>query len=125
MDLLRRLLSFSPEQRITVEEALTHPYVAAFHNAKNETTLPHPIKVQINDNHKLTIKDYRDALYQCIQKAQTPIALPQRKQPPGALEEATETMKVNNYMSKPTSTTTSTSKSNLVVVPQRKPSSMT
>jgi len=68
MDLLRRLLSFSPDQRITVEEALAHPYVAAFHNSKNESVLQRPITVQINDNHKLTIKDYRDALYQYIQK---------------------------------------------------------
>lgn len=63
MDLLRRLLSFSPEERITVEEALDHPYVAQFHDRNKEIGMSNPIRVQINDNRKLTIKDYRDALY--------------------------------------------------------------
>jgi mitogen-activated protein kinase 15 len=63
MDLLRRLLAFSPEERMTVEEALEHPYVAQFHDKNKESTMAHPIRVQINDNRKLTIKDYRDALY--------------------------------------------------------------
>lgn len=68
MDLLRKLLTFSPDQRITVEEALAHPYVAAFHNEKSELNIARPIKVSINDNRKLTIKDYRDTLYQYIAK---------------------------------------------------------
>lgn len=68
MDLLRKLLSFSPEERITVEQALAHPYVAAFHNEKSELVIARPVKVQINDNKKLTIKDYRDTLYQYIAK---------------------------------------------------------
>ncbi|KAM3134463.1 Protein kinase domain [Paramecium bursaria] len=67
MDLMRRLLSFNPEQRITVEQALKHPYVAAFHNETQEITTK-PIIVPMNDNQKFSIKDYRDALYAEINK---------------------------------------------------------
>lgn len=32
LDLLRKLLVFNPHNRITVEEALRHPYLKDFHN---------------------------------------------------------------------------------------------
>ncbi len=32
LDLIRKLLVFNPHQRITVEEALRHPYLKDFHN---------------------------------------------------------------------------------------------
>lgn len=36
LDLLERLLSFDPAQRITVEEALAHPYLEAYHDIEDE-----------------------------------------------------------------------------------------
>ena len=36
MDLLEKLLKFDPEQRITVEEALRHPYVEQYHDPDDE-----------------------------------------------------------------------------------------
>lgn len=45
MDLLRRLLTFSPDDRITVEDALKHPYVSAFHDEKKETVKGYAIRV--------------------------------------------------------------------------------
>ncbi|AFR95321.1 mitogen-activated protein kinase CPK1 [Cryptococcus neoformans C23] len=38
VDLLKRTLTFSPSKRITVEEALTHPYVEAYHDPHDEPT---------------------------------------------------------------------------------------
>ncbi|KAK9464038.1 mitogen-activated protein kinase [Lipomyces oligophaga] len=38
VDLLEKLLTFSPNKRITVEEALKHPYVAAYHDPEDEPT---------------------------------------------------------------------------------------
>ncbi|RUS15899.1 kinase-like domain-containing protein, partial [Endogone sp. FLAS-F59071] len=36
LDLLERLLTFDPAARITVEEALEHPYLALFHDPEDE-----------------------------------------------------------------------------------------
>ena len=36
VDLVSKLLVFSPEKRLTAEEAILHPYVARFHCAEDE-----------------------------------------------------------------------------------------
>lgn len=40
IDLLERLLTFDPSRRITVEEALVHPYLEAYHDPNDEPTHP-------------------------------------------------------------------------------------
>ncbi|CAK87643.1 unnamed protein product (macronuclear) [Paramecium tetraurelia] len=67
LDLIRRLLSFNPSQRISVEEALKHPYVGAFHHNNQEGTT-NPIIISMDDNKKFSIKEYREALYLQISK---------------------------------------------------------
>mmetsp|Transcript_27662 Transcript_27662/g.33582 ORF Transcript_27662/g.33582 Transcript_27662/m.33582 type:complete len:372 (+) Transcript_27662:400-1515(+) len=67
-DLLRRLLQFNPNKRITAEEALRHPYVAQFHNPADEPTCDHTVMIPINDNTKYSIAEYRDKLYSEIVK---------------------------------------------------------
>ncbi|KAL6045734.1 MAP kinase [Balamuthia mandrillaris] len=68
LDLLRRLLHFNPEKRISAEEALKHPYVAQFHNPEEELICKEPIKIPKDDNHKYSIDEYRTRLYQDIQE---------------------------------------------------------
>ena len=36
LNLLEKLLAFDPVERITVEEALSHEYLAAYHDADDE-----------------------------------------------------------------------------------------
>lgn len=36
IDLLNKLLEFDPSRRITVEEALGHPYLSAYHDEDDE-----------------------------------------------------------------------------------------
>lgn len=38
LDLLERLLAFNPVKRITVEEALKHPYLEPYHDPDDEPT---------------------------------------------------------------------------------------
>jgi serine/threonine protein kinase len=38
IDLLKKLLTFDPEKRITVTEALAHPYLADLHLEEDEPT---------------------------------------------------------------------------------------
>lgn len=66
LDLMSKLLMFSPHDRPTVEEALAHPYVKQFHNAENEPRASKSIRICINDNRKLSISEYRDQLYKDI-----------------------------------------------------------
>ncbi|KAI6707700.1 hypothetical protein NL676_010662 [Syzygium grande] len=41
-DLLERMLVFDPIRRITVEEALCHPYLAPLHDINEEPVCPTP-----------------------------------------------------------------------------------
>ena len=66
LDLLRQLLQFDPNKRITTEGSLNHPYVAAFHNEEEEIVCEKVIKISIDDDHKFSIAEYRDVLYQQI-----------------------------------------------------------
>lgn len=68
IDLLKKLLVFNPKNRLTVEEALKHPYVADFHSPEEELVRDKPIEVTMDDNKKFSIKEYRDALYNDISK---------------------------------------------------------
>jgi len=36
LDLFRGLIKYNPEERLTVEEVLKHPYFRQFHNIKEE-----------------------------------------------------------------------------------------
>lgn len=52
-DLLKKLLVFDPEKRLTAAEALRHPYVANFHDPANEPRCSRPVTIPINDNEKV------------------------------------------------------------------------
>lgn len=55
----RKLLVFNPHKRLSVQEALRHPYVAQFHDADNEPACPKIIVLPISDNTKYTVQEYR------------------------------------------------------------------
>jgi mitogen-activated protein kinase 15 len=66
LDLLRQSLQFNPEKRITAEQALEHPYVEQFHDLALEPACEFIIQIAISDDTKLSIKEYRDALYKDV-----------------------------------------------------------
>jgi mitogen-activated protein kinase 15 len=67
LDLLRRCLKFNPSKRMTADEALSHPYVAQFHNDTEEPQYPTPpIRIALDDNTKFSVAEYRDRLYKEI-----------------------------------------------------------
>jgi mitogen-activated protein kinase 15 len=68
IDLMNRLLKFNPADRLTVEEALEHSYVAQFHNIDNEPICKKIITIPIDDNKKFSIKEYRLKIYSDIHK---------------------------------------------------------
>lgn len=66
LDLLRKCLAFNPTKRITAEQSLEHPYVAQFHNPDEEPACEREIRITIDDDHKFSIQDYRNTLYQDV-----------------------------------------------------------
>jgi mitogen-activated protein kinase 15 len=69
IDLMTKLLEFNPVKRIKVEDALAHPYFAAFRaNGINEPSCPKPVEIPINDNQKFSVSAYRDMLYEHIRE---------------------------------------------------------
>jgi len=68
LDLIRKCLQFNPANRITMDEAVQHPYLAQFHNAANEPIASRPVQIMIDDNKKYAAADYRERLYREIAK---------------------------------------------------------
>ena len=68
IDLMKNLLHFNPNKRLTAEEALRHPYVSQFHNPDEEPNCTKKIFIPIDDNQKFSIREYRNKLYSDIHK---------------------------------------------------------
>jgi len=65
LDLLEKLLVFNPVKRITVEEALKHPYLEQYHDPEDEPTVP-PIPEDFFEFDKRKEAMGKDALKQLI-----------------------------------------------------------
>lgn len=68
IDFLRKCLEFNPQKRISVEEALAHPLVSQFRCEEEELVCQEAIVVPIPDNQKLSLAEYRNAIYADILK---------------------------------------------------------
>lgn len=66
VELIRKLLIYKPEKRLSVEDVLNHSFFSQFHNEINEITCDRKIILPIDDSNKLSLKEYRDAIYECI-----------------------------------------------------------
>ena len=66
IDLMKKCLQFNPSKRPSAKDILAHPYVAKFHDEKNEPRAPKPITIPVQDNKKYTNNEYRDMLYKEI-----------------------------------------------------------
>ena len=61
---------FNPNLRLTVDQALRHPYVAKFINQEEEIVLNKLVSIPMDENTKYSIKDYREMLYKEIAEKQ-------------------------------------------------------
>lgn len=68
IDFLKKTLEFNPDKRLTVEEALRHPLVEQFRSEDEEVICKEPIVIPIPDDQKLSLAEYRNAIYSDILK---------------------------------------------------------
>jgi len=68
IDMMKKLLAFNPNKRMSVEEALRHPFVEQFHDESDEPRCTKSLKLKIDDNKRLQTADYRDMLYEEVQR---------------------------------------------------------
>uniref|UniRef100_A0A8C5TGE4 Protein kinase domain-containing protein n=1 Tax=Malurus cyaneus samueli TaxID=2593467 RepID=A0A8C5TGE4_9PASS len=66
LDLLKKLLVFNPDKRLTAEEALKHPYVNRFHCPAREPSLDFDVILPLGDDVQLSVAEYRNKLYEMI-----------------------------------------------------------
>ncbi|KAM7176138.1 mitogen-activated protein kinase 15 isoform 1-T1 [Macrochelys suwanniensis] len=66
LDLLKSLLVFNPDKRLTAEEALQHPYVKRFHCPAKEPSLDYDVILPLDDDIQLSVAEYRNKLYEMI-----------------------------------------------------------
>lgn len=64
LDLVKRILVFNPDKRLTAEEALAHPYMAKFYTPSEEMSLSYDVIPPVNDDVQLTVAEYRNKLYE-------------------------------------------------------------
>uniref|UniRef100_A0A667WKB0 Mitogen-activated protein kinase 15 n=1 Tax=Myripristis murdjan TaxID=586833 RepID=A0A667WKB0_9TELE len=81
LDLLKRLLVFNPDKRLTAEQALQHPYVARFHNPAKEPALSYDVVLPLDDDVQLSVVQYRNKLYEMMVEKRTNQTMPRPIQP--------------------------------------------
>lgn len=85
LDLLSKLLTFNPAQRLTVEQALQHPYMAAYHDPADEPeAAPLPQNFfDFESEGELPLSEMRRLVYEEINREPTePQSSPQPSVPP-------------------------------------------
>ncbi|XP_064240771.1 mitogen-activated protein kinase 15 isoform X3 [Aotus nancymaae] len=66
LDLLRRLLVFAPDKRLSATQALQHPYVQRFHCPSNEWARRADTRLRVHEGVQLSAPEYRSRVYQMI-----------------------------------------------------------
>ncbi|PNI46223.1 MAPK15 isoform 1 [Pan troglodytes] len=66
LDLLRRLLVFAPDKRLSATQALQHPYVQRFHCPSDEWAREADVRPRAHEGVQLSVPEYRSRVYQMI-----------------------------------------------------------
>ncbi|ESN98807.1 hypothetical protein HELRODRAFT_66928, partial [Helobdella robusta] len=61
--MLKNLLQFNPDKRLTSDQALKHPYVFKFHKSGEVMAMDHEVLPMLDDAVQLSLDQYRDKLY--------------------------------------------------------------
>lgn len=67
-DLITKTLTFNPDRRLTMLQVIKHPYVKQFFNKYDILQAEGKIRIQINDNQKLNLAEYRGLIYKIVEE---------------------------------------------------------
>jgi serine/threonine protein kinase len=67
IDLLDKFLVLDPDRRISVEEALTHPYVQEHHLPSDEPIAKEPFNIDDQNDAARTIEEWKEIIWNEIQ----------------------------------------------------------
>uniref|UniRef100_A0A8C7B019 Mitogen-activated protein kinase 15 n=1 Tax=Neovison vison TaxID=452646 RepID=A0A8C7B019_NEOVI len=84
LDLLRGLLVFAPDKRLSAAQALQHPYVQRFHCPAREWTLDSAVRLPVLEGVQLSAPEYRSRVYQMILERRANSRVPREKGVGGA-----------------------------------------
>jgi mitogen-activated protein kinase 15 len=81
IDFIKKLLVWNPANRMNIDAALAHPFLAEFNYRSDVALNSEPLKASLKDTKKYTVNDYRRKIYKTflIRKAE---ALPKLGDPP-------------------------------------------
>ena len=65
-DFIRRMLKYNPVDRLSVEEALMHPYVKHFFREEDLRLFKGKINISLDENTKFSVSKYRKILYEFV-----------------------------------------------------------
>ena len=69
-DLLCKALSFNPERRPSMLDIARHPYLREFFSRKEMLECEAKIRVEVSDNTKLSLKEYRALIYRMVEECE-------------------------------------------------------
>ncbi|XP_008054920.1 mitogen-activated protein kinase 15 [Carlito syrichta] len=87
LDLLKRLLVFAPDKRLSAAQALQHPYVQRFYCPNHERTWEADVRLRVHEGVQLSVPEYRSRIYQMIRERRGNCSVPREEglgaAPPG------------------------------------------
>ncbi|XP_039110076.1 mitogen-activated protein kinase 15 isoform X2 [Hyaena hyaena] len=88
LDLLKGLLVFAPDKRLSAAQALQHPYVQRFHCPAREWTMDSAVRIPVLEGAQLSAPEYRSRVYQMILERRGNSHAPRQKGLGGTCPEA-------------------------------------
>ena len=68
LDLISKMLEFSPERRPSIQEIMKHPYLKEFYRKEDMLVAERQVRVPIDDNQRLSLKEYRNLIYEELRR---------------------------------------------------------
>lgn len=59
IDLLEKMVKFDPYERITAADALSHPYVMAYHDSEDEPSASREIDCSYEENPAISLEEWK------------------------------------------------------------------